>query len=58
MQNLCLNVRTTDQSVVAISYWLYFGDVQVYLEEAVSSFPCLGWHFRRSYFVSSSAGSV
>lgn len=42
MQNLRLNIRTTDQSVGAIRYWLYFGEVQVYLEEAISSFPCIG----------------
>lgn len=41
MQNLHLN-RTTDQSLGAVSYWLYFGEVQVYLEEAVSSFLCVG----------------
>lgn len=38
MQNLHLNTRTADQSLGAVSYWLCFGEVQVYLEEAVSSF--------------------
>lgn len=38
-----------------MSHCLYFGQVQVYLEEAVRSFPCIGWHFWSSYFVSSGA---
>lgn len=42
MQNLHLNTGTTDQSVGIVSYWLYFGEVEVCLEEAGSSFPCIG----------------